>query len=486
MASLDLIEAMGSAQRQAARTWTLLQRFPGHLRERDFWLVQAGVLLITAAHLLSEAALDNSFLGVDSGLHHIPILLYALPIAYGSVRYGWEGGVLTSGWITILALPNTLLWHRENFMWLGELAVAAVVIAVGVALSSRVAMEARLRRWAEASEAKFRALFEAAGDAILVYDAHGSILAANPAAARLLGAPDAGALLGLDLGLLIPTWGDWQAGRRPSGKREPYGPVRVTVRRRDRGELAAEAVVAALPDGIGEEAFQVVLRDRTVQEMRERGLRSLLQQVTRAQEEERERIAHELHDETLQALILLAREQESLAGVPEMPKATRERQKELAKLARSTAEALRRFSRDLRPSVLRDLGLVPALEWLVQDLSRHAGLEARLSVEGAPRRLPSDVELALFRVAQEVLRNAAKHARASRVELVARFETSRVALEVTDDGVGFEMPLGFHELLQAGKLGLVGIRERVSLIGGSLEVHAAPDQGTRVSLVVSA
>ena len=111
-----------------------------------------------------------------------------------------------------MTLPNTVLWHSENFTWLGELAVVAVIIAVEATLSSRVAIAARLRRRAEASEAKFRALFEAAGDAILVYDSRGSILAANSAASRLLGAPNSQALLGLELGALIPSLGRLAGG----------------------------------------------------------------------------------------------------------------------------------------------------------------------------------------------------------------------------------------------------------------------------------
>ncbi|MBI2872932.1 MAG: PAS domain-containing sensor histidine kinase [Chloroflexi bacterium] len=471
-------------QRWLPRAWGALIRFPAHLKEADFWLIQAAIALVTIVHFGAEAVLVRE---PFMSLHHIPVILYILPIALASIRYGWEGGLLTSAWITLLVLPSMLLWHMQSYMWLGELARLAVVIAVGVTLASRVEIEARLRRRAEASEARFRTIFEAAGDAILVCTGQGTVVAANAATGTLFGVPDSNLLVGQHVSALVPSWKEAPLMRRDSSDGGVRGPARVSIRRGDGQELRAEVVVAVLPNGVGDEAFQMVLRDATAQEMREMGLRSLVRQVTQAQEDERARIARELHDDTLQALILLSREMEGVADAcDEGSEHLRVHLRKMAALAGSTAEDLRRFSRDLRPSILDDLGLIPAIEWLTTDLGRRTGLDARFRAEGAARRLSSHVELALFRIAQEALRNVEKYASASTVEIVLTFESSGTTLKVTDNGAGFAVPATMDEFVHAGKLGLVGLKERASLVGGTLGVRSAPGQGTEVSVVVPA
>lgn len=438
--------------------------------------------MVTLLHLTSEFLLRNNLVYEISAFHDIPVILYILPIAYASVRYSWEGGAMTSLWITVLTLPNVLLRHWENYTWVGELLRLALIIGVALALASRVATERKVRQEAQTSEAKFRSLFEAAGDGILVYNRQGSIVAANPAAARLFGAPDSRSLLGLNIGTLVPSNSE---GRLPAFKDNPANrQQRMLVRRQDGYKLIADVVVAALPNGAGAEAFQAVLRDATEQDMREKGLQALVQRVTQAQEDERERIARELHDETLQALFLLAREQENIAATPESPDSLKERLSRLARLAGNAAEGLRRFSRDLRPSVLNDLGLIPALEWLSSDLSHRTRTETRFHTEGTPRRLPPQVEMALFRITQEALRNVEKYARATSVDFTLSFDTSRVLLTISDDGVGFTVPKSLDELVAAGKLGLVGLKERAVLAGGTLEVKSSPGKGTRVSVTI--
>lgn len=476
-------------QEAPLRLWEALLRFPSRLQERDFWIVQGGIALITAGHYGTEVNFAEQ---PYWALHHIPVILYIFPLAYASIKYSWEGGLLASSWVVLLTLPSVWLWHRDNLMWLAELIRIVIVVVVGVTLASRVEAEARMRRRAEAvsarfaaSEAKFRALFEAAGDAILVFDRRGLVTAANAAAASLFGAPDSDSLLGRHVSVFVLS-----AEGHPlhplvsnDGVKRP---ARVTLKRTDGREIIAEVVVTTLPNGAGEEAFQAVLRDATAQETREKGLRSLVQQVTQAQEEERERIARELHDDTLQALVLLSRELETAADAPQIPEALQGRLRKMAVLATSAAESLRRFSRDLRPSILNDLGLVAAIEWLAEDLSRRTSLDTSFRIEGSARRLPAHAELALFRIAQEALRNVEKHAHATRVEIILAFESSRVAMTVADNGVGFVAPSTLDELALVGKLGLIGLKERASLVGGTLSVGSAPGQGTEVSVVIPA
>ena len=150
--------------------------------------------------------------------------------------------------------------------------------------------------------------------------------------------------------------------------------------------------------------------------------------------------------------------------------------------AKNALQGVRDFSRDLRPSILDDLGLLPALEWLTSDLREQHGIEADLRVIGSQRRLSPEAELLLFRIAQEALNNVRRHAEASKVEVAISFDEGKTKLTVKDDGKGFEMPKTVGELSRIGKLGLVGIEERTRLLGGSMRVQSEPGKGTTVTV----
>jgi len=225
-------------------------------------------------------------------------------------------------------------------------------------------------------------------------------------------------------------------------------------------------------------------RNRAAAQEREDGLRLVVQRVTAAQEEERRRIAQELHDDTMQGLVIVRRELESLLGEPELHGSFRQKVEELEEATKRLADGLRRFSRDLRPSILDDLGLIPAIEWVVEDLHHRTGLLVHTSVLGEARRLTPDQEVALFRIAQEALRNIEKHAQARQVQVEIAYSPESTRLCVQDDGVGFSMPASLNDLVQAGKLGLLGLGERSALIGGKLEITSAPGKGTTVCVEV--
>ena len=214
-------------------------------------------------------------------------------------------------------------------------------------------------------------------------------------------------------------------------------------------------------------------------------MRFYARRITHAQENERQRIARELHDDTIQSLIVLSRRLETLGASDErLPEAITQGIKELRELTGGVIQRVRRFSQDLRPSILDDLGLLPALEELTTDLNRQAGLQAEFQVLGTKRRLSSEVELTLFRIAQEALNNVRKHAQATRVVLTVEFINGAVQMTVQDDGKGFIPPKLTEHLVAVGKLGLLGMYERARLIGGTLTVESAPGQGTRVIVKV--
>jgi len=210
-------------------------------------------------------------------------------------------------------------------------------------------------------------------------------------------------------------------------------------------------------------------------------IRYYAQQVTRAQEDERARIARELHDNTIQSLIVLARRIEAMARDKEKgaPVATHQ-MRELQAMADDIIQGVRRFSRDLRPSMLDDLGLLPTLEGLVASITEKDGIPTQLYVTGEKRRLPPETELVLFRIAQEALNNVKKHAQAKTASITVKFMPALVEMVVEDNGNGFTSAGSVEELAVAGHLGLIGMRERARLLGGDLSIQTQPGRGTKV------
>lgn len=214
-------------------------------------------------------------------------------------------------------------------------------------------------------------------------------------------------------------------------------------------------------------------------------LRFYLRQVTRAQEEERRRIAQELHDDSTQDLVILLHRMDDLIATSEnLSSQDMANLEELRQHTSKIIDGVRRFSQDLRPSLLDDLGLLPALEWLTSDLTSHFGVTIDMNVVGAVRRFPPETELVLFRIVQESLRNVWKHAGASRAWVTVEFGDDRTALTVRDDGEGFELPERIEDLALSGKLGLTGMQERAQLIGAKLTIQSEPGKGTAVTAEV--
>ena len=199
--------------------------------------------------------------------------------------------------------------------------------------------------------------------------------------------------------------------------------------------------------------------------------REQLQRVVTAQEAERRRLARELHDETGQALtsILLGLKPVEDARDPDE---LRRAVGEVRELVRSTLQDVRQLAVDLRPTALDDFGLVPALERLVSTFTEQTGIAVDFEAL-LPERVPPEIETALYRIVQESLTNVVKHARAGRVSIVLRRRENGVSVVVEDDGVGFD-PAGARD----GGLGLVGMRERVALLGGRFDIESRPGAGT--------
>lgn len=207
--------------------------------------------------------------------------------------------------------------------------------------------------------------------------------------------------------------------------------------------------------------------------------------LTHAQEEERRRLARELHDQMVQSLIALdQRSQIALRAVGRGDPDAVERLKEVRALTASLLEELRRVIHGLRPIYLEDLGLLAALEILAGEAESVTGAQIRLQTTGLPVRLPPDREIAIFRIAQEALNNVGRHAGAGHVDVAVAFDDERLRLIIRDDGRGFDHPEGLADLATSGHYGLLGMHERAERIGAVLDLRSAPGAGTSVTLDV--
>ncbi len=321
---------------------------------------------------------------------------------------------------------------------------------------------------------RLRAVFELAPVALWIADSD-RIVFANRAAARLLG--DAHPLVGESVySLLLPeshaALREQVTGVLAGGF--GTGQVQGRLARPDGQAREVEIALAALPDH-GRTTVQMVVADVTRQraEAREsrrlqRRLRQLSVSVMEAREDERRRIARELHDELGQRLTALKMELSSRSGggsrLPAM----------LAMLDETVA-ALRRIAADLRPLMLDDLGLNAAIEWLAIEASRRLGIRVQVDLDEVPE-VDERVAIALYRMVQEALTNVARHARAGHASVQLRRRDDGLHLSVHDDGVGFPE----RALQREGRWGLLGMRERAELLGGRLEIDNPPGGGARV------
>ena len=226
------------------------------------------------------------------------------------------------------------------------------------------------------------------------------------------------------------------------------------------------------------EALQDITEEKRMQE----SMRYYVQLITRAQEEERKRLARDLHDDLSSSLLLLIRKLD--AAIPTG------RSKQLASY-RATLEGLheqavealqhvRRYVQDLRPRILDDLGLIASLEWMADDMQRNYKVQTSVSVTGKEHALPVEVQLLLFRIAQEALSNVRRHSEASAASIVLDISDSAITMAVRDNGQGFDVPSRLEDLAAAGRLGIMGMAERAKLLNGSVEAHSKRGQGTEI------
>jgi PAS domain S-box-containing protein len=375
--------------------------------------------------------------------------------------------------------------------WLLGTAIVADIITVGagVLVAAREVMVADRRT--NAAQARLAVIVDSAMDAVITVDAEQKIVLFNRAAEQVFGVRRE-AVLGAPLDGLLPA--RFRGSHR--GHIESFGKTGVTSRRMgdvttlwalraDGSEFPIEASISQASEG-GATYYTVILRDITTRKRSEdelkrsqRELRELSARVLEAREEEKTRIARELHDELGQLLTALKMDlawlRERLpAGDAEVAGKTGQ----MHEMLEQTVNSTRRIAADLRPLMLDDLGLADAAGWLADDFSRRSGIrcEISLSGDGAFADLDGNVATATYRALQESLTNIARHSGAKNAWIMLSIEGGRLHLEVEDDGRGISDP----DLAKARSLGLKGMRERMTYLGGSLEVARAPRGGTRL------
>jgi two-component system sensor histidine kinase UhpB len=381
---------------------------------------------------------------------------------------------------------------------------------VGIALLWVTAwLVARARR-AKLDDATRRlgAIVESSSDAILSVTPDGFVTSWNVGAERIFGYT-ATEMIGRSILTLIPdhlhrdkAW--LLATVRGAHDIHAYDAVRLT---KDGRSIDVSVTLSPLKDAVGQfvgvskvirdiserkqaetllhqahEALEIKVQERTGELRRaNNSLRELSGRLMQVQEEERSRLARDLHDEVGQLLTALKIDlQEIQHG--EVRETRFDSLTDSLELVDHLLTQVRTLALDLRPSLLDDLGLVPALRWYANRQATRNGWSLSLSVEEMTERVPAPIEVACFRVVQEALTNIAKYARARTIDLTLRRQEEEVTLILQDDGVGFDV-LAARQRAQGGKsIGLLGMEERVRLAGGNLVIVSTPGHGTRLQL----
>jgi PAS domain S-box-containing protein len=383
------------------------------------------------------------------------------------------------------------MYRQRQFLQEEIELLEAIGNQIGVAIE-----KARLYRYQRqvaeqlrASEKRYRDLFENAYDAIWLHDLEDNILAANRACIELSGYSleelsklKSDRLFAEDDLITIK-----QIEHNLVMNNNPGSIVEAKLIKKDRSEAFVQLFTNLIFGDGQPPAIQHIARDVTMEKRMQENLRFYVQQATRAQEEERKRIARELHDDTIQALVAHARNLDQLAvSSRNLSPQDLQRVENLIAETNSIMQGVRRLSQDLRPAILDRLGLLPALEWLASDMTKYSGISVEVKMLGTERRLPSEVEVVLFRIAQEALRNIWKHSQATKAEVLLEFGEGKIKVCISDNGKGFEIPQRVGDLARSGKLGLTGMQERARLIGGDLDIKSEKGKGTIITVKVSA
>jgi PAS domain S-box-containing protein len=432
------------------------------------------------------------------GLTHFTLErgLFLIPIVYAGLFFSLRTGIFALVISLIVILPRVFITsdYRAEAL-LESVGIIFLGLLVNLWLEGRRKGEAlyqqlvsrleETERGMSASEQKYRYLFENASDVIWVQDVNGLFLDGNRAFEKFTGFT-VDELKGVHLGKFLNEESLALARqvreKLMSGQEfeQPYE-QQFFVKDSIMKTVKMSTTLITSQGVIG--GFEHVVRDITQEKQQQRNVQAYIQQITRVQEEERKRIARDLHDDVSPHMIILIQKLDNLATTQHLKLATvKEKLQELRSQTVEALETLRATAQGLRPRIIDDLGLIAALEWIAEGLEKDQNIQTKVEARGMERTLSPETQIVLFRIAQEALNNVRKHARASAVTIRLEGEKDYITMTVTDNGQGFEVPGRAEDMVSAGRLGLMGMYERARLLDGNLQIKSAPGQGTELTI----
>ncbi|WP_206957010.1 PAS domain S-box protein [Trinickia acidisoli] len=372
--------------------------------------------------------------------------------------------------------------------------IAGIAIFVFVRKRGTTLAEAGLARSrASQDEARLMAIIRSSSEAIITLDEQQRIVMFNPAAEQVLRC-SAMEAIGMSIDRFIPArfrdahrkhverFGETGVTERKMGRQQPV----LVGLRADGEEFPIEASISQILDAHGK-LYTVMMRDVTERVRAEDALKASQQELRElsanlqsVREDEKTRIARELHDDLGQQLTALKMDlssvEQSLADIPSAPPPVLTQLSGMRRLIDSTVGSVRRIAADLRPVMLDDLGLLPAIDWLLTDFTTRYGIEIERRIEPGGAQFSRNGATTLFRIVQEALTNVARHAEATRVSISLVAEDDQCLLRIADNGCGARGAQG-NEGHGEKSFGLLGIRERAHILGGSVSVETALKQG---------
>ena len=492
---------MEDTQSQPDRLYTIL-------RNPHLWVIVVLMVILTTAYYadqldLSWMLFSQRFFTSDY-IHDLHRTLFLIPMLYTAILFRLRGAVVVSLIVLCVVLPRALVFSPNPdpilrtviFIVLASLATVLLSLerdrsqGEGEALRKLSVAHEELQNnvnLLQACEAHYRGLFNSTSDAVFVHDLKDNITEVNQAASILTGYT-VDDLVRMNISELL-TPGSLQTNIERQqvllkGEAKIHD-CELELICKDKTKIIIESMARILTENGQAVGIQTVARNITEQKRISDGRQFYISAITEAQEEERKRIACELHDETAQSLAMLSLDIEQISRLEhQLTDKTIQQLEQIQKKIGDINEGIRRFSYQLRPGILEKVGLVLALESLVDEMNEEKKVNLRIETVGTERRLPAETELILFRITQEALRNTQAHSEATEAVVRIEYTDDKVRVRVSDNGKGFKLPEMLDEFASQGKLGLIGMRERVRLLGGDLSLVSQVGKGTRVIVEV--
>jgi len=479
------------------------------MRNPHLWVIVFLTFILAIAYYADQLDLSwmpfaREFFASDY-IHDLHRALFIIPMLYAAILFHARGAAVLSLVVFCVVLPRALFVSPNpdpilrTIIFIALASLAAVLLGLERdrrrgernALSKLNKAHHELQNNVDlfrASEARYGNLFNSTSDAVFVRDLEGNIIEVNQAASILTGYT-VDDLKGMGISGLL-TSGSLQIDMQ---KQQVLLKGEANIQRyelelisKDKAKIIIESMTSLLTENGRAVGIQAVLRDITEQKRISDGRQFYISAITKAQEEERKRIACELHDETAQSLATLSLDIEEISRLEhQLTNETIQQLEQIQKKIGDINEGIRRFSSQLRPGILENVGLVLALESLVDEMNEEKKVKLRIETIGTERHLPAETELMLFRVTQEALRNTQAHSEATEAVVRVEYTDNKVLVKISDNGEGFKLPELLDEFASQGKLGLIGMRERVRLLGGDLSLVSKIGKGTNIIVEAS-